>query len=611
MNSSEDVLDRVCRALWRPFVQDIAAGHQVFFCFTAELLRELFAEEGLECGDAVEFLRSMAATLITSDGSEVSLSSRAFVVNNSGFSAAIVLLCEQVIAVEEMVEDPSGFSDNAYFPRLRKLMGVVEKSLNPFSFDEFESVWRTVAGEIRKIPGSRESCITFRFGLDSGPSKAKSFPLSQALLSLSDLRALRDAAGERRMTDLTALDVWPLLKRERRHLSRRSQKMIAWELFKDRVVQQVIGFARANTARASAVTTIHEVDNVPTSSYELRITIDAADWLSETYAIVATSSDGIIDSVRAIDVDRIVSKRLSEKGSIVFAPTGLGDCWLCSAERQVVSVGETVLVATLSGSADAIFASGKLDGITRNARRWGPEGLRGFPNVSIVEAHASQAADQQLIVCDGSVVNRTSGVFGRESVWVGGICVDQRRQKYLREWLPTGLQNHGSILAISDVVRADGRHVGWEALAKVIAGLTSDATFNVVFKNGVEAKLAIAVEREMEGGRLGFVIDRRGRIVPIISRISGADVAVRGFRFTGIRSPLGYSLQRTLELLEVLRKGTGDVVSDDIRLTITQRVHASQIPDGVKNVIADMLSLQRRLPHYVVRALTSDSEGFM
>jgi hypothetical protein len=611
MTSSEAVLDRACRALWRPFIQDIAAGHEVFFCFTAELLRQLFTEEGLEFKDAVGFLQSIASPLVPSDGSDVSLSNSAFTVNGSGFSAAIVLLCIQVIAVEEMVEDQSGFSDNAYFPRLRRLLGVTEKSLNPFSFDEFESIWRTVASEIRKLPGSKESSITFRFGLESGASKARSFPLSQALLSLSDLRALRDAAGERRMKHLTPLEVWPLLKRERRHLSRRSQKLVSWELFKDRIVQQVIAFARAHIARAAAFIPTIGQEAIRAIAYDLRITVDAADWLFETYTIAASSRDGSVDPEKEIDIDFIVRDRLSKRGYLVFVPTGLGDCWACSAERHSVSVGQTVLVVTLSTLTDAIFGSDQLYGLTRTATGLGPDGLRGFPDVSIVEAHVPQSAGEQLVVSDGVIVTRVGGVAATKSVWVGGICMDHSRQKYLREWLPTGLQNEGSILPISDVVRVDNRHVDWPVLAKVIKGLSSDAVFNLGFKNGVEANLAIAVERELVKSGLGFVLDQRGRIVPIISRVSSADVAVRGFRFTGIRGPAGYSLQRCLELLEVLRTGKGDKVPDNIRLEITQRVHASKIPESVKNVIAGLLSIQDRLPDKVILALTGETERFM
>src|SRR5262249_40771872 len=163
---------------------DIAKGGPVYFTFSAELVRTLLSERGHATADPILEVCEAARQLYFIAGDDAVLREHALDVGAGGRSLAIILVCQQVLAVESMVRVPVGFSENAYFPRLRRLMSplLAERSNNPFDFAEFEAIWRALGRDIRSVVGSADASITFRFGVESGVNKARAFPLSQALL---------------------------------------------------------------------------------------------------------------------------------------------------------------------------------------------------------------------------------------------------------------------------------------------------------------------------------------------------------------------------------------------------------------------------------------------
>ena len=73
-----------------------------------------------------------------------------------------------------MINESGGFTDDAYFPKLRKIISPDLKplSLNPFSNNEFEHLWRTFEKEIKSIDGYTDGVtITFSFDFPKGKNK--------------------------------------------------------------------------------------------------------------------------------------------------------------------------------------------------------------------------------------------------------------------------------------------------------------------------------------------------------------------------------------------------------------------------------------------------------
>lgn len=178
-------VSRLVDCLWSLFADEISSGEPVFFCFSQDALVEPFRNFRIEGGSPLEIVCAAARSCYEIDEDHAVLMPGALTAGVNGRSAAIVLVCQQVLAVEEMVNEGGRFSENAYFPRLRALMAkdLPALRMNPFEFDQFEVIWRTFAREIDRTAGATDATITFEFDTYSGVNKARLFPISQALLS--------------------------------------------------------------------------------------------------------------------------------------------------------------------------------------------------------------------------------------------------------------------------------------------------------------------------------------------------------------------------------------------------------------------------------------------
>jgi hypothetical protein len=143
-------IDKIADALWGLFRAEIGTGEPVFFCFSQETLKERLAASGIDGPSPLSTVCAAANACFDVEGHRVALKHGSLSPGAHGVSQAIVLVCQQILAVEEMARDSSQYSENAYFPRLRKLMGagLMELSVNPFEFEEFEAIWRTFAREV-------------------------------------------------------------------------------------------------------------------------------------------------------------------------------------------------------------------------------------------------------------------------------------------------------------------------------------------------------------------------------------------------------------------------------------------------------------------------------
>ena len=192
---------KIIELLWKPFIEEVKTGNPVYFCFHSEYLNKIFGQYGAAVSDPCQVIMDAANEFLVVENTDVYVEPEALRPIAQGFSAAIILVAQQILAAEEMVKDETGFSENAYFPRLRAMISpdLPEISMNPFSFDDFERIWRRFAKEIMSIEGSTQASVTFQFGVEEGVNKARYFPLSQALLSREDLLLLTHRIGKEKI----------------------------------------------------------------------------------------------------------------------------------------------------------------------------------------------------------------------------------------------------------------------------------------------------------------------------------------------------------------------------------------------------------------------------
>lgn len=501
---------------------------------------------------------------------------------------SIVLVCQQVLAVEEMMRDRGGFSEHAYFPRLRALMSdhLPTLSMNPFRFGDFQNIWKQFAREIQAIKGCSTATITFKFGEYSGVNKARLFPLSQALLSRADLLELTTRTHTERLRTGSASEVWNEILRARGYLSRRAQLLIGTGFLRERVVEQAQRFARRRplTASSAAEPTV-SLDRI-----QLGFCLDATDWLNEEYRafmMLKGTSSPIGDDAR---VKEKLDEVLTDQGHVMCALSESRDFWLLEEGDADISPGETILlVANGPGFQRARLV---LDGLVPPLRI--EEGqvrpLGSSSEMMACPIFVPSSRNAKVRIRGGKIVRRDSledEAFGYE--WIGGACVDARSRKYLRHALPTGIRFGAHEVSTREVTRVGNAGMKWDALETMIDKLVTDANFELRFSCGKVARLAVAVVARVAAERVGYRLDSNGWLSPTLARIGDADDAVVGFAepVAAVSRPI-----KTHNLAALIR----DLVTRSARhLTVQEvqdvwlRVETSHAPEGVKQLISSLL----------------------
>jgi hypothetical protein len=503
------------------------------------------------------------------------------------------------LAVESMVREAHGFSENAYFPRLRRLMSraLPEISTNPFEFSEFEAIWRAIARDLRSIPGFAEACITFRFGVDAGVNKARAFPLSQALLTLEDLRAI--ASGRRdHLRRAGAADVWRTLRQLKSRLSRRAQRLIGLGLFRERISAQVIAFAHRTSDSSELATPARKV-----SSSSIIVFRDTSDWFASGYRAFLQSADGekIFDEPQ---IDASISSRVRDGSILILVLGELGDCWLINDKTLSISPGESFLVIARSDAIQATASKLLMMGVNAAAidRAGGSLGARAIYSVA---QYRSTAEANEIFVRDGKVVGIGGSARPLTYEWLGGIAVDARKTRFLRAFLPTDVRFDSGARPLRDVITVNDRYMSFTSFRKMIEEENADAVFELGFAGGRRARLAIAVARFPSDRRIGYLVDVNGRIAVEPDEVTSEDFAIVGF--SELQRPASLDLRACGILLAHLRARAGDSLPADCAESLARRVRQSATPAGVRAILLELLQPGARLPSHIVRLFGVDA----
>lgn len=337
-------IDKLILTLWSPFITEIGSGGPIYFCFHRDFLNNLFTENDISVEDPIKFINECASSFFIIDETDVLLKGNALVRRECGFSPAILFICQQILAAEEMVRDPNGFSEHAYFPRLRKMISdyLPELTKNPFSFDDFESIWLKIAEEIRSVKGNKKSTITFRFGEEHGVNKARSFPLSQALLNREDLLLLIGRIGKEKLLKEKVENIWSLLRSERKILRRRAQAILSLPFLKDRIVEQTLSFARK--IDLSQYNLSREIIPENSQDIELKIFKNSIDWISEEFDFLMTKKDAHEPIEDNILIKNILMQLIEQSSFLILPPNDFGDAWIKNNKEYLIEPQETFLI---------------------------------------------------------------------------------------------------------------------------------------------------------------------------------------------------------------------------------------------------------------------------
>jgi hypothetical protein len=582
--------DELVRVLWDLFLPEITSGEPVRFCFSHDMLRDHFVSSSLNDREPLAHICAVARYLFSVSGNRALLLPDALSEGQSGVSKAIILVCQQILAVEEMISEGAQYSENAYFPRLRRLMdeNLPLWSANPFTFDEFEDIWKTFAREVWRVEGSSDQTITFEFGSYAGANKSRQFPLSQALFSSGDLAGLAAHCRLDKLRSESADDVWTEIRRERYHLCRRAQRLINSGFLRERLIEQVQNFA----GRVS----VNDVEKsgVPGQSprtLSLFISLDVTDWVHEEYRAFLASSETGIRVEDTAEIAKRIDTFLTRRDYVFCALNKLKDCWTVYEGEVEVGAGDPLLLLARQAGIQRgkTLLVGLDPSLTLDEAR--VRSLGADNSIYVAPVTLSSSLNRSITIRAGGIVEGAVRDLGSKSIfsWLGGLCLDGRTTKYLLPFLPSGIRFGPHEYSAEQLQRVSGSRMDWKSFVAAVARLETDASYDMLFPNGYEARLTVAVPRKRSSERMGFLFDPNGRLSPTLERLGLSDPAIVGFSCPDHRVERPADVRTVAKLLRDLKDHKGRPLTEKERRVAWNRVNTSVVPPSVKRVIAALL----------------------
>ena len=517
-------IEAVIKILWKPFIKQINSGSPVYFTYHRFYLFDLFKEEGILLDNPVYTINEIANKYIEIEGDHAVILPEVFEPAIDDFSPSIILVCQQILAVEEMVRDQSGYSDSAYFPRLRKniSLSLNESSLNPFSFTQFEKLWKTLASEMKSIRGFNKSTITFRFGADHGINKSRSFPLSQALLSRDDLKLICNKIG---------LDVikkhdnnlWGNIQSIRNTLKNRAFKLLSLSFLKDRVLDQVVNFAKnANLLDLKIIEKISEISD----HMELRFykEFDLFNENIRAYIYNYTKNENISDESMVINY---LFEILDSNFNYLFLPlSDTNDFWVKRKDEIEIKQGDTFLAL---GNQQGIATIGMiLETCLKGFRKidYEKDILKFYNDISLIEI--INHFPSSIFIKDGKMIKNSDENNEVQYEWIGGISISAKSDLYFKDYLPHSIVYRGNKFLIQDVLRINSKVLSFENFIKEINYLSENTLYTFEFPLGYKANIWVAKNINPNNDLHGFEI-KNSLISPVLANIENNVVALCGF----------------------------------------------------------------------------------
>lgn len=578
-----DSIDRLIQALWNLYALDIASGQPVYFCFCQDSVRGALKQAGIPSDSPLNVICDAAIRCFDITARHVNLRENALIGRADGRSMAIVLVCQQVLAVETMIDD-GRVSRNAYFPRLRELMsGDLRRDRQcPLSTDDFLRIWRTFKREIKRCEGCTAETVTFQFGRYKGSNKTRGFPFSQALLSRADLMNLQRRGRRNKLLSRRKDEAWRELRGANRYLSRRAQKLISEGSLHEEILDQVRQFLERTPVPAAQAARRAEAHLLQLG---IGIEPDYSIFNEQFFAFVQRKGT----STPIEDDDAAIYAKLEDilpaDGYVFCPPSETDDYWLFEEREVTVSAGRSFAVVARGFGIQRARAI--LDGVNPSLdvpeERWRALGLSG--DIRACRIELPKTSSLEITLRAGRIAQSRSSVStGSAFRWLGGICVDLRARKYLREALPEAVRFGSARFAISDLVGVGEQSIGWSGLKHRLDRLETDATLDLRYPNGNVARLSVAVMPRSIPVRVGFLIESDGTVGARLQPISDGAHALLGYSETAARSrPL--SVVELGQLVQELRVRKKSEHSEDERRTLIGRVEVSGVPSILKSLI--------------------------
>lgn len=323
----------------------------------------------------------------------------------------------------------------------------------------------------------------------------------------------------------------------------------------------------------------------------LFISLDVIDWVHEEYRAFLASKETGIRLEDTAEIAKRINALLVRRGYVFCALNNLKDCWTVYDGIVEVVAGEPLLLlARQAGIQRGKALLAELDSsLTLDEARARSLGADG--SIYVVPVTLPSSLGRSITIKAGLIVENADGDSGNEPAfsWLGGLCIDGRMNKYLLPFLPSGIRFASVEYSAEQLQRVSGSRMDWKSFVAAVSRLEADASYDMLFPNGYEARLALAVARARSSERMGFLFDSNGRLSPTLERLGLSDPAIVGFSCPDHRVERPADVRMVAKLLRDLKRRIGRPLTEKERRVAWNRVNASVVPPSVKRVIAALL----------------------
>jgi hypothetical protein len=180
--------------------------------------------------------------------------------------------------------------------------------------------------------------------------------------------------------------------------------------------------------------------------------------------------------------------------------------------------------------------------------------------------------------------------------WRGGLAVDARGSKFLRDYLPTHVEIAGTALLFEQLEAVNGRYMTADSFRSSLTSMPDDATFEIGFPNGRIARFSVAISRLPKEPEVGHPVRADGSLDIGLAGVTAHRHLVSGFCETPCHQVPGFDVRSCSLLLRALRARTGQAVSPASIARTRLRVQQSKIPEPVRDVMLRLLVENVQLP---------------
>lgn len=586
-------LEELIDGLWEEYEVQLKLGIPTFFNFTESSIIKI----AMKVGDyfSREVARDAYFTLVNSlvefNGTKIKIKDKVFQDYDGGYSAVIVLISVQILAVEKMA-NKGGYTPEAYFPPLRRLFSEVigdDENL-PFYQDEFDELWNKFSEEVERFSGTSKT-ITFK------PSESKSrayknkiFPLSQGLLNQEDLLKLSILAYELRDSYNLDLDSeWSrFLIEKSSKVSKRGSRLLFNSTLRDGLINQMKEFL-VQFDYGSALSMFEDIERSKTSFIAFFEENESLINDNFSYYVDFSDENGMkLDE--EVGLDRLKLFINNKNYLTVFRNQGVytGD----PKKKDTFNINNIAFVCFEKNVAKYLEVILRIDNICLESVD--VEDIEGLKFYYVVDERCS---DTFVKVVNGVI---TVPVKAELISFEGGIKFDERGNFFLVNYPPNKILLNGISLQLEEPLRCNNNIITVEKLLEKFKK-TDEQIFDIEV-SGVHSKISFRKTPKKNVSNFGYLI-KSNSLSLLASELRDEDTSMVGLNFNNLYSLLNISKADFISFF--IREQTFfEDINDKQLYRLLEAVSASDnIGTTHKRFIYSFLSKTRKAPTPMVRRL--------